>query len=202
MEEGFHKVPGGKIIIEKRLGDIEIEQIKKHKRCTEISLWHTKHKDLNFLEILSKLNAAAFYGVQVHDYQALTKINTLERVFLNRIKNHEDLSFINQLENIRELDLLYLPKLEKFPDLSNCKKLTRIRIWNCKRLANIENLSLIPNLEELNIVETPQKPDDLEFLAKLNHIKYISAQFGSTKANKEFEDLLAKYGKTLHRPLW
>ncbi len=201
MEGGFYKVPKrSKIIIQKRLGDIEMEQIKKHKDCTEIALWNTKHKDLQFLEILSKLISVEFYSIQVDDFDALTKIYTLERVFLNGIKNHGNLSFINQLENIRELDLLYLPKLEKFPDLSNCKKLTRIRIWNCKRLTNIENLSLIPNLEEFAILETPQNPENLEFLIKLDNIKYVSAQFGTNKLNKQFEDLLAAYEKIRHRP--
>ena len=201
MDDGFHKATErNKIIIQKRLGDIELEQIKNHKDCTEIGLWYTKHKDLNFLEILSKLTSVDFYGIQTNSYDALTKIETLESVFLNGIKNHEDLSFINQLTQIRELDLLYLPKLEKFPDLSNCKKLKRIKIWHCKRLTNIQSLALIPNLEEISIIEIPQKPEDLEFLMKLSNIKYISGQFGRMKINKQFEELLTKYGKIQHRP--
>lgn len=199
MEEGFHKIKN-RILIERRLGVIEIAQIKKHKNCPEIALWKTKHKDLNFLELLVKLKSVEFYASYIDNYDALTRINTLECLFLNGVKNLEDLSFINQLTQIRELDLLYLPKSEKVPDLSNCKKLTKIKLYNCKRLADIDNLRLIPSLEEIDILGTPQNPDDLEFLIKLENVKYITAEFGSNKVNKQFDDLLTKYGKTRYRP--
>jgi len=200
MEVGFSKATGrNKIIIHKRLGDIEIEQIKKNKNCLEIGLWHLKIENLDFLELLPKLKAVDFYGIHTTNFDALAKIHTLERVFLNGIKNHEDLSFINQLTQIEELDLSNLPKLEKFPDLSNCKKLRRLRIWQCKRLTDIQTLEFIPNLEEFNIVDTPQIPEDLEFLIKAPNIKYISAQFGSAKKNKQFEELLEKHNKVKYK---
>lgn len=200
MEDGFHKVSKQKkIIIHRRLGDVEIEQIKKCKNYTEISLWHIKQKDLNFLSCLPNLTAIEFYGSEVDDFAALTKAENLERVFLNRIKKQEDVSFIGQLTQIKELDLMYLSKLEKFPDLSACKKLKRLRIWNCNKLFGIENIAAIPNLEEIDIVETPQKPGDLEFLIKLPNMKYFSAQFGGVKMNTVFDELLLKYGKLKHK---
>lgn len=199
MEEGFRKVKN-KIIIEKRLGDLEIAKINKYKNATAIALWSTKHKDLNFLEVLSKLNSVEFYSSQIDNFDALSRISTLEHLFLNGIKNHEDLSFINQLTQIEELDLLYLPKLEKFPDLSNCKNLRRIKIWQCKRLKDIQNLALIPNLEEFDIVDTPHIPEDLEFLIKTPNIKYISAEFGGAKKNMQFDELLKKHRKVKYKP--
>jgi hypothetical protein len=198
MKEGFSKA-SNKIIIHKRFGEHEIAKIKKHKDCTEIALWHTKHEDLNFLEMLPNLQSVEFYATHVEDYRVLIKIKSLKHLFLSGIKFHEDLSFIKDFTQIEELDLLYLPKVEVFPNLSDCKNLTKLLLWNCKRLTDITNLSLLPNLEEINIVDTPHKPEDLEFLIKLDNVKYISGQFGSQKANKVFEDLLVKYGKTQHR---
>lgn len=199
MEEGFHKVKN-KIIIEKRLSDIEIAQITKHKSCTAIALWHMKQKDLNFLEILTKLTSVEIYASQIDSFEALTKISTLEHVFLNEIKNHGDLSFLNQLTQIRVLDLLYLPKLEKFPDLSDCKKLEKVKLYSCKNLTDIDNIKRISSIEEIEVLGTPHEPNDLEFLIALTNVKYITAQFGSNKANKQFDDLLTKYGKTRYRP--
>ena len=196
MEEGFQKAKGrNKILIQKHLGEVEIEQIKKHKNCPEIGLWHIKNRDLDFLELLPKLRNVELYSVHTSNFDALANIDTLESLFLNAIKNHEDLSFINRLSQIKELDLLYLPKLEKFPDLSNCKNLKRLRIWQCKRLTDIQSLTLIPNLEEFEIVDTPQAPDDLEFLIKAPNIKHVSGQFGGIKKNNLFEELLKKHGK-------
>jgi hypothetical protein len=200
MKEGFNKA-SNKIIIEKRLSELDIAQIKKNKDYTGIAFWQTKHENLNFLDILSSLQSIEFYATHVVDYSALINIISLEHLFLNGVKNHEDLSFINNFTQIKRLDLLNLPKLINFPNLFACKNLTKVLLWNCKRITDISNLSLITNLEEIKIVDTPHKPDDLEFLLKLDNVKYISGQFGSQKANKAFEDLLAKYGKTQHRPL-
>ena len=96
---------------------------------------------------------------------------------------------------MEELSLVNLPKLERLPELSGCNKLKKVLLWDCKRLADIQALAAAPNLQQLDIVDTPHQPDDLEFLMKLDNIKYIDGQFGSNKANKRFEELLSQYGK-------
>jgi hypothetical protein len=104
------------------LSELEIAQIKKHKDCSEIALWRTKHEDLNFLEMLPNLQHVEFYATHVENYSALIRIKSLEHLFLNGIKNHDDLSFINDFTQIEKLDLLNLPKVKKFPNLSDCEK--------------------------------------------------------------------------------
>ena len=55
-------------------------------------------------------------------------------------------------------------------------------------------------MEELRILGTPHKPEDLEFLMKIDHLQYIAAEFGSNKANKIFDDMLIKYNKKRNKP--
>lgn len=74
-------------------------------------------------------------------------------------------------------------------------------LWNCKKLVETDAIKKILNIEKIKFVNTPQEPNDLEFLIALDNVKYVSAQFRSNKANKQFEDLLAKYGKTKYRTL-
>ncbi len=107
---------------------------------------------------------------------------------------------MSELTQLKQLDLLYLNQLQLLPDLSACAQLTKVMLWNCKRLTDITSLSRIPNLEELTIVDTPHKPEELEFLMRCTNLKYISAQFGTVKANRQFEELLTLHGKTRHRP--
>lgn len=116
------------------------------------------------------------------------KIDTLQSLFLNAIKNHEDLSFINQLSQIKELDLLYLPKHEKFPDLGNCKKLERLRIWQYKRLTDIEALTLIPNLEEFEIADTASS-GRFGIFNKLLTYNIFQESFGGAKKNMEKKNM-------------
>lgn len=173
----------------------EIAKIKRYKNYSVLSLWRTKHPDLEFLKLMPGLEELGLYRTSIENYQALQEIGNLRKLFLNGITKHENLSFISPLSQIKELSLLYLPKLEKLPDLSACTGLKSVLLWNCKRLADIEALAAAPNLEQLNFVDTPHQPDDLEFLIKLDNIKYIDGQFGSIKANKRFEELLSQYGK-------
>ncbi len=198
MREGFQKASQfNKIIINKRLNSKDLAQIEKHKTCPEIALWNTRHDDLRFLSLLSSLISLEMYGVNVKDYGALQKL-PIQKLFLNRVTPHQDLSFISQMKKLQELSLLYLPKLEVFPDLSQCKHLKKITLWNCKRLKYIESLKFIPKLQEITLIDTPQEPNDLVFLMECKQVRYISSQFGNNKSNKHFDDLLKKYKK---RPL-
>jgi hypothetical protein len=201
MNEGFNKsAKFRKIIIERQFGETELTQLRKHHRYTAIALHRTRHENLEFLKLLPELQSVELYATHIADYGAMVRIDTLEKLFLSGIRPHENLSFVSELIQLKELDLLYLNQLHTLPDLSACKRLTKVMLWNCKRLTDIASLSRIPNLEEVQLVDTPQKPEDLEFLMQCHNLRYISAQFGTIKANRQFEELLVRYGKTRHRP--
>lgn len=183
------------ILIKDVFGAKEIAKIKRYKNYPVLSLTLTKHPDLEFLKLMPELQVLELYTTTIDNYDALNEINTLRELLLNNTRQHEDLSFIGSLSQIEKLSLLNLRQLEKLPDLSGCKGLKRVFLWDCKKLKDIQALATAPNLEQLGIVDTPHQPDDLEFLMKLENIKYIDGQFGSNKANKRFEELFKQYGK-------
>ncbi len=183
------------ILIKGVFGAKEIANIKRYKDYPALSLTLTKHPGLEFLKLMPKLEVLELYTTTIENYGVLNEINTLRELFLNNIRQHEDLSFISSLFQIEKLSLLNLRQLEKLPDLAGCKGLKGVFLWDCKKLKDIQALAGAPNLEQLDIVDTPHQPDDLAFLMKLDNIKYINGQFGSNKTNKRFEELLGQYGK-------
>lgn len=201
MEVGFNLVGESNefIYIQDRLSEDDISKILEYKECTTITFWYVKHPDLAFLGEMTNLTKVLLYSSKIEDFGILSTLKNLKELCINGIKNQEDLAFLSNITQIESLQLLYLPKLEKFPNLSQTK-LKKLQIWHCKRLIDIQNITQITSLEELRILGTPHKPEDLEFLMKIDHLQYIAAEFGSNKANKIFDDMLIKYNKKRNKP--
>ena len=197
LKAGFNKGVG-KIMMQGKCTEADFALIEKHSRYKKIDFWDCKLPSLECVLPLRKLESFCQYGGTMADYSALAQIPTLAELFLNSINGYGDLAFVKQLTQIKSLHLLYLNKLETLPDLSGNTSLTHVFLWNCKRLADISALTQIPNLEELDFVVTPQGPDDLEFLLRLDKIKRVNATFGTVKANKRMDELLLQHGKLKH----
>jgi hypothetical protein len=82
----------------------------------------------------------------------------------------------------------------QFPNLQNLEKLINLTIDGCKRLEDISNIALIPNLQGFTILGTQYSVEDLEFIAKMTKMKVMSGQFGSERKNKAFHMMIKKYG--------
>jgi len=188
-----------KILIEQRLGEHELEQLAKHPRITSIGLFNLALPDLGFLSLLPRLERLEIYGGSIGSYDALATIPTLRNVFLNRIRALDDLSFLAGAAALETIDLLYLSKVERIPDLSASTRLTTVRIIECKRLVDLSALTAIPSLESLEIVVSPLTPEDIEFLMAAANLPYINL-FGGARQNARTDAMLERYGKARYRP--
>ncbi len=194
MKIGFNKVPG-KLMMQGPCTQAELMLIQQHTRFRAIDFWGCNLKTLDCVLPLKKLDTICFYGGSVADFSALNHLPTLSELFINSLNRYGDLGFLIPLTQLKRLQLLHLSKLEAFPNLSNHTQLTTIRIWDCKRLADIRALAHIPNLQELDMLNTPHVPDDFIFLLETQNIQRISVTFGTVKENKRFAELLNHYGK-------
>ncbi len=150
------------IFLENEISNEDIKNLTKHKRTQTVTLKRIKNKDLAFLSELKNLKSIRFYSCSIDDYSYLKNFKKLEDIFINTIRKKDiTLDFLSEIESLEELGFGYIPNLITFPNLSKCHKLKRVKIFNCKRLEEIDNIVLIPNLESFGIVETPQKPQDL-----------------------------------------
>ncbi|RYJ38033.1 hypothetical protein NU08_2936 [Flavobacterium anhuiense] len=193
MNIGFNKL-NAQVLIEERLKDEDIQQLLNHKRTKVLSLRRLKLDNLEFLLALKELEDLRLYGCTVKDFSALSQLKNLKKLFINAVANDtNNFSFLNELSNLEELGIGYATQFESFPKLTDCLKLKKVSIFNCKKLEAINNVETIPNLETFSIVETPQKPKDLEFVMMLPKIKYFSGAFGGKKNDEEFRALLLKH---------
>jgi hypothetical protein len=194
METGFKK-NNGIIFIERRINADDLRNLQKYKKTKVVSFTKLQLENLDFLVPLTELEDLRLYECSIQDPSALSHFEKLRSLFINGVRNeNNDFAFLSQLTAIEQISIGYAPQFRKFPDLSNCQKLKNVTLFNCKRLENIDQVALIPNLEKFSIVETPQKPNDLEFVMKMPSLKYLSGAFGGKKVDEEFHLLLEKYG--------
>lgn len=194
METGFKKHKGI-IFIERRISAEDIEKLQKYKSTKIVSFTKLQLENLDFLLPLTQLEDLRLYDCNIKDPSALFQFKKLKILFFNGVKiENNDFSFLNQLINAEEISIGYAPEFKSFPDLSNCLKLKKLKLFNCTRLENIDCIALIPALESFSIVVTPQKPNDLEFVMKMPFLKYMSGAFGGKKIDEEFHFLLRKHG--------
>jgi hypothetical protein len=144
---------------------------------------------------LKELEDLRIYRCDIKDPSALCKLQKLTKLFINNVKKENDnFSFLNHLDSLEKLSIGYAALFTSFPDLTNCKNLKRVNLFNCKKLEDINKIKNIKNLEAFSIVETQHKPHDLEFIMKMPTVKFMSGAFGGKKVDQEFHDMLDQYG--------
>jgi hypothetical protein len=194
METGFNKFETG-IFIERRFNNDDMSQFLKHKRSKKLTLTGLKLESLDFLLNMKELEDLKLYSCTIGNSSALCELKKLKFLFFNGVrKPNDNFSFLTAVTSLEKLGIGYATYFEKFPDLSDCKKLKELQFFNCKNLVDISNVTKIPYLERFDIVVTPQKPNDLEFIMQKPTIKFMAGAFGGKKINDEFEDMLTKYG--------
>ena len=126
---------------------------------------------------------------------ATIELRNLTSLFINTIKTAREMNFdfIGNISNLKQLGIGYVSTFKTFPNLSNLINLQELKLFNCKSLEDITNIILIPNLQSLDIVCTPQLPNDLKFIMQKESIMKMNAAFGSKKLDNEFDSLLMQY---------
>ena len=160
-----------------------------------LTLRKVKGKTIDFVRLFPLLQDIRMYSCTFDDYSALSELRNLTSLFINTIKTVQEINFdfVGNISNLRQLGIGYVSTFKKFPDLSNLVSLQELKLFNCKNLEDITNIILIPNLQSLDIVCTPQLPNDLKFIMQKESIVKMSATFGSKKLDNEFDSLLMQY---------
>jgi hypothetical protein len=190
---------GQVLSVEGALGPAERKWLARYPASTVLTLRRVTIDDLTFLDALPELEHLQLYATRIADWSALSRVQTLRRLFVNGVKDPGSLAIVSRTAHLRQLSLANLPTLTKLPDLSSCRDLREVRLWNCKRLGDITALLHAPALEELSLVATPHVPSDLIPLLALPRLEYLSATFESKRANDEFAALLTQHGKRASR---
>lgn len=194
MEKKIEYISGSGLFIE-GLTCGNIKEIDKYRRVKTLTLRKVKGEAIDFVRLFPLLQDIRMYSCKFDDYSALSEQGNLTSLFINTIKTVQEMNFefVGNISNLKQLGIGYVSTFKKFPDLSNLINLQELKLFNCKNLEDITNITLIPNLQSLDIVCTPQLPNDLKFIMQKKGMVKMNAAFGSKKLDNEFDSLLMQY---------
>lgn len=194
MEKRIEYISGSGLFIE-GLTCSDIKKIDRYRKVKTLTLRKVKGETIDFVHSFPLLQDIRMYGCTFDDYSALSELRNLTSLFINTIRTAQEMNFdfVGNISNLKQLGIGYVSTFKKFPDLSNLKSLQELKLFNCANLEDIINIILIPNLQSLDIVCTPQLPNDLKFIMQKESIVKMSAAFGSKKLDNEFDSLLMQF---------
>jgi hypothetical protein len=160
----------------------DFSPIKDHLNLEELSLGGTKSKAVDLEFISSFKNLKTFYNDGMKKgIEVLAKSNKLENLTLRCVKLN-DLKFIENHPNLRELNLLY-GSYKSLESIASLKQLKRLEISRTRQISNYNFLNKLSNLESLC----------LEGLSKLDSIPSLDGLVSLTKIqidnNSQLKDI-------------
>lgn len=198
MSQESRYLPKEDTIVLHSLAESDLRLLEQHGNIKRISIWleGLATPNLDFLLNCKNIEMIDIYGGKVGDYSALSKLPKLKTLFLNGRGRRwlEDLDFLSQLYALESILIIYYPMISRFPNVQNLLNLRSVTIMCCKRLIDISNITLIPNLECFGISTSLLNADDLECIAQKSGMKKMHGQLGSKRKNDAFESMLEKYG--------
>jgi Leucine-rich repeat (LRR) protein len=131
----------------------------------------------------------------------LSTLKSLEGLVIVMSYRIYNLDFISGMENLHAIHLDWLPRLKKFPDISNLKKLQRVWLSDTK-YEDLSGLGTSTSIEELYI-KCNVKAEQVIPLAQIPSLKKVSfaliSDSESKKARKVFGEL---YQETYWEPYY
>ncbi|XP_039164503.1 TMV resistance protein N-like isoform X1 [Eucalyptus grandis] len=112
-------------------------------------------------------------SMKVKDLSALTTMKTLSQLVDLHIELHDDIKWLPDLpSSLLKLEVSQGPDLERFPDLSNFKRLSELHLHSCSELTEIKGLGELVCLTALtaSFCEKLYKLEGLERLVSLRSI--------------------------------
>ncbi len=120
--------------------------------------------------------------VQFLPQQEIELFNDLEAVEFHNCPKIESLAFLNNIKNLREVKLDYLPKLREINDLRKVKSIETISIFDCKKIQKVETvLGDLTNLRDIALFVTADSPkiklNSLNFVKKLPNLEAFATNY-------------------------
>ncbi|MCL4677477.1 MAG: hypothetical protein KJ017_02665 [Alphaproteobacteria bacterium] len=107
---------------------------------------------------------------KIVDFSKLGRFSKLESLVLANTRI-ESIEFLNELNDLKELELYNCRKLLNFKPIQHCKNLKKLSIEGCSNLSNLEFIRELTSLEILNISDNSV----LESLAPLKKLENLRA---------------------------
>lgn len=144
-------------------------------------LW-VNNIDLYLTHKNDKLKVLRINNVIKSEDLLVKKYPNLKRLHLHNCRKLTDHSFIENLENLEEINISYNSHLVSFPNLKNPDAVKSIEMFSCPNFSSIDSLMRYKNLEKLVLTSynSPLKIDIKEFekLKELKKLKNVYTAWG------------------------
>ncbi|MCL1674927.1 protein phosphatase 1 regulatory subunit 42 [Elizabethkingia meningoseptica] len=132
------------------------------------------------------INTFSIEGSVSCDWSTLTHFNKLEALYLSEIKSLTDISWLVELNNLKELDISLCKNAKAITEaISTIKTLKYLHIFQSGVIESIQSLASLTNLEELTIENKGKLSDkNISFLDKISNLEY-SIEIGSFGATSD-----------------
>lgn len=78
------------------------------------------------------------------DFEFLRNLPSLKRLWLKTNATLENVDFVEDLVSLERLELYYLAKITRIPNLDNHKRLRQVVAFDCNRLTDISSVKGLP----------------------------------------------------------
>ncbi|KAL3745578.1 hypothetical protein ACJRO7_014660 [Eucalyptus globulus] len=130
----------------------------------------------NNTRMLSKLRCLSWHHFPIEVKITNFSMMNIVILHLGHCPNLTDLQSIEGLVSLIILKLIEILPLERLPDLSNLKKLSKLQLGRCHNLIDVQSIEGLGNLKNLKLTEIPllKRLPDLSYLKKLTelHLRY------------------------------
>jgi hypothetical protein len=166
-----------------------IENIKNLKKLTELALTGYSVDKLSFLNDLKNLKRLYIGFGTSKNLDTISQLENLEELDILWVKQLTNINAISNLTNLIKLKIEDEKQIKSLPNLSQLKKLKNIRLMNLSSLEDISSLTN-SNVEEFIITGPNKNADILIPIIKSNCLKKIYTYFYLKKEQTKAEQLL------------
>jgi Leucine-rich repeat (LRR) protein len=170
-------------------------QVISELKCLEsISFAGLSTPDLAFVTALPALWSFKFLLGGAKDLSFLEKVRGLKELELTWIRGLSNIDFISRCRNLQKLTLDRLKQVEKLPDFAKLKKLRLLTIPEMNGLTNVNSIQTASALESFSGSGKKLLPRYLRQALQAPKLKHATFFFSSTKKKSEFEEIASEYG--------
>lgn len=174
------------------------ESITRLPKLTELALTGYSVDKLSFLNDLQKLRRLYIGFGTSKNIDTISKLENLEELDILWVKQLADISAISKLTSLIKLKIEDEKQIKALPDLSQLKQLKNIRLMN---ISSLEDISSLTNsfVEEFIITGPNKNADFLTPISKNKCVKKVYTYFYLKKEQIKAEQILANKFYTLDK---
>lgn len=169
----------------------DIEVVAGLTSLVDVTLRSITLPSLELLQPLRRLQALDLKLGGTKNLELLPTIGCIRYLELWQIRGMDDVSPATELAELEFLFLQSLRRVERLPDFSDSRALTRVWLETMKGLSDFTTLATAPSLEHVALVDMPHlAPEAVTPLLGCRALHSVRAGLGSDKKNRRVTEIL------------